>query len=139
MAKYNVPDDHWEEDDDQEIEEYSPTSVDSHEVDVILTTDPNEDMGYGREKYTAVITHDEDGPTVLYFIKHRWKGNFWRDTHELDWKDVTYTVKKQVAEVVDCDGVDDLDPECRLIEEGGRCTHRRKKSLEESRKAGGSE
>ena len=123
MSKYSVPDDYWEPDEPEEAD-YSPTSIDSHKIDVVLTTDPTETMGYGREKYTATLSHDEDGPTVLYFIKHRWKGNFWRDIRRLDWLDVPGSVRQQVADIVACDGVDDLDPGVRLIDEGGESTWR---------------
>lgn len=119
MAKYNVPDGHWDRDDDNDESEYSPTTIDTHRVAVILTTDPHEKMGYGRKKYTAHLTHDEDGPTVLYFTRSRWKGNFWREIEELDWLDVPGVVRQQVASVVACDGVDELSPGVRLIEEGG--------------------
>lgn len=111
---------------DREETDQSPTSIDSHTVDVILTTDPDEEMGYGREKYTTKLVHDDDGLRVLYCVEHRWKGNFWRDIREWDWCDVPHPVRERVASVVDCDGVDDLNPGVRLIGEGGRCswTHR---------------
>ena len=123
MTKYSVPDDYWDRK-DEPADEYSPTTVDSHNVDVILTTDPTETMGYGREKYTAHIVHDDEGVRVLYFTKHRWKGNYWRDVRDLDWLDVPGSVRQQVAAVVACDGVDDLDPGVRVIGEGGRSTWR---------------
>ena len=127
MSKYSVPDDYWEKDEP----DYSPTHVHSHKIDVILTTDPTESMGYGREKYTAHLTHDEDGPTVLYFTEHRWKGNYWRDIRRWDWKDVPGSVRQQIAAVVACDGVTDLDPGVRLINEGGESTWRElKKEVE---------
>lgn len=118
MTKYSVPDDHWDDSDDSTAE-FSPVHVDSHTVDVIHTTDPNESMGYGRDRYSAHVTHGDDGPTVLYFTKHRWKGNYWREHLELDWRDTPGVVRRQVADVVACDGVDDLDPGHRLIDEGG--------------------
>ncbi len=133
MTKYSVPDDHWEDEDDGPVESNAPTSIESHTVDVILTTDPTEDMGYGRKKFTAHIAHKDDGPVVLYFTRHRWKGNFWRDIEELDWRDVPGSVKRQVAAVVACDGVDDLDPGHRLVEEGGRSTWQREERLKEAR------
>lgn len=122
MSKYSIPDDHeWADEKEQQLD-HQPVHVDRHEVDVILTTDPHEKYGYGREKYTAHLSHDEDGATCLYFTEHRWKGNFWRETTEWDWQDVPGLVKRQVAAVVDCDGVDDLDPGHRLVDEGGEST-----------------
>lgn len=139
MTKYGdmIPDDHtWEDEDEGPVEPGAPTSVDSHTVDVILTTDPTENMGYGRKKFTAHISHKDDGPVVLYFTRHRWKGNFWRDIEELDWRDVPGSVKRQVAAVVACDSVEDLNPGHRLVEEGGRSTWQREKRLEEQRAKG---
>jgi hypothetical protein len=116
-----IPDDYWDEDDEQDAE--SPASLESHEVDVILTTDPTEDMGYGREKYTIHIGHDfEDSPVAVFATEHRWKGNFWRDVRQIDWHDVPGAVKREVADVVDCDGVNDLHPGRRVVGEGGRST-----------------
>ena len=130
MTKYSVPDDYWEQDEQAESE-YTPTHVDAHKVDVILTTDPTETMGYGREKYTTHIVHDDEGVRVLYVTKHRWKGNYWRDIRDLDWLDVPGSVRQQVAAVVACDGVDDLDPGVRVIGEGGRSTWRQHKDEDE--------
>lgn len=125
MSKYSVPDDHWKEDDEPDPE--SPASINSHKIDVILTTDPTEKHGYGREKYTVHIGHDfDDSPVAVFAIEHRWKGNYWRDVKQIDWHDVPGAVKQQVAHVVDCEGVGDLHPGHRLVGEGGESTWREK-------------
>ena len=122
MPKYSVPDDHWQNDEEPDRGD-SPAKLDTIEVNVILTTDPHADMGYGREKYTAHVVHDDtDGLYVLHVVEHRWKGNFWRDIRDWDWKDAPGLVRERVASVVDCDGVDDLDPGVRLVDEGGEST-----------------
>lgn len=124
-AKYDVPDDHWEEDDEDDNDGYDDdrTSIQSHEVDVVLTTDPTEDMGYGRERYTVHISHtNDDAPYALYATKHRWKGNYWRDYKRIDWQDVPKRVRDRTADVVACDGPQDLHPGHRLIGEGGEKT-----------------
>lgn len=124
MSKYSVSDDHWNEDEEPDPE--SPVSIDSHTVDVILTTDPTEKHGYGREKYTVYVTHSfDDSPVVTHAIEHRWKGNYWREVREWDWHDVPGAVKKQVAHVVDCEGARDLHPGDRLVGEGGDSTFTR--------------
>lgn len=137
MTKYEVPDDHWEEEqEDEEESNESPVRVESHDVDVILTVDPDHDhadMGYGREKYTVrLVDDDEDAPYALYCIEHKWKGNYWRDVKELDWRDIPTEVQLRVAEVVDCAGVDDLDSGVRLVEEGGRSTWTARKESDDS-------
>lgn len=114
-----VPDDAWEEDDDEAGD--SPTSIKNHEIDVVLTTDPDADMGYGRERYTVTLTYDDDGddPVVLYVVEHRWKGNYWRDTTDWDWRDIPEAVREQVADVLPVADAAALTPENRLIAEGG--------------------
>lgn len=104
-----------------EIEQPDRTSVDTHKIEVIYVTDPSEDMGYGREKYTLNIRYDDDTgePYVLFAIKHRWKGNYWRDVLDLDWKDVPYPVKERVVSLLPVERVGDLATENRLIPEGG--------------------
>ncbi len=115
-----IPDDAWEEDDEPEGED-SPTSIKNHEVDVVLTTDPDADMGYGRERYTISLTYDDDrdDPVVLYVVEHRWKGNYWRDTTDWDWRDVPDAVREQAVDVLPVDDAAALTPENRLIPEGG--------------------
>lgn len=113
----------WTSDDPEGPESESPASLESHEVDVILTTDPTATDGYGREKYTIHVDHGfEDSPVAVFATKHRWKGNFWRDVKQIDWHDVPGAVQQTVADVVDCDGVGDLHPGRRVVGEGGRST-----------------
>lgn len=122
MSKYEVPDGHWDKYEEKEAEADGgpPVTVDHHEVSVILTTDPTEDMGYGREKYDAIITYGDDrGPEVLYVVEHRWKGNYWRDTTNWDWQDVPGPVRHKVASLLPVDGPEDLESGVRLIDEGG--------------------
>lgn len=97
-----------------------PVTVTDHKIDLVFTTDPDETHGYGREKYTVTIKY-EDGldPEVLYAIKHRWKGNYWRDTHDLDWLDVPEPVRVTVASLLPVGGPDDLNNGVRLFDEGG--------------------
>lgn len=119
-TKYSVPDGHWDEDDVQEENDAHPTDyIKSHTVDVYADDEPDPKDNYGRTKYTAHITYRDGEPSALYVVSHRWKGNFWRDIKDLDWRETPSEVKRRVASVVACDGVDDLDPGVRLIEEEG--------------------
>lgn len=130
MTKYQISDDHeWaDEQRDREAREYDPTSLESHTVDVVLTTDQDERYGYGRERYTVHVGHDEDNaPYVVYAVEHTWKGNYWRETREWDWRDIPGSVRQRATSVVaGADSPADLDSGYRLIDEGGRPTWRRR-------------
>lgn len=120
-TKYTIPDDHWDEADREPDEDAHPTQyIDSHEVNVFVDDVPDPEDNYDRTKYTAHVTYRDGEPSVLYFTTHRWKGNFWRDKTDIDWQEAPQTVKERVAAVVACDGVDDLDPGVRLIDDDGR-------------------
>jgi hypothetical protein len=115
-----IPDEHWEEEDDV-VDDASPTTITNHEIDVILTTDPHESGGYGRKKYSCRIRYDEETgePYVLYAVGYRWKGNYWRDTTDWDWRDLPGAVRQQVAAALPVDDPEDLDSGTRLMDEGG--------------------
>lgn len=115
-----IEDHEWSEPEaDVDVEER--TSVTNHEIDVIYVTDPGEHNGYGREKYTASVSYDgeTDAPFVLRVVEHRWKGNYWRDTTDWDWRDVPEPVRKQVAAVLPVDGPEALDSGTRIFDDGG--------------------
>lgn len=122
MSKYSIPDDHeWADEQTEDFTE-SPVSVESHKVEIVHTTDPTEDMGYGRDKYTVHIVNDDDrerAPFALYATKWRWKGNFWRETLQVDWRDLPNVVQRRVASTVACASVAALDSGTRLIDEEG--------------------
>jgi len=125
VSKYTVPDDHWDEDDDSDVDDVSPlTTLDDHEVSVIH--DPYEGR---RTRYRVSVHHDlEDSPVAVLAYQGRWKGNYWRDERDpIDWADVPTAVQLTVARVVDgATKPDDLDPGDRywsnesLFEDGGR-------------------
>lgn len=121
MSKYEISDDHeWSDEKQSNNDDTSPrTTTEAVNVDVIHVHDPSEDMGYGRRKYTARLTHDdEDGLYVLHVIQHRWKGNYWRDVKDLDWRDTPEVVRREVADALSM-SVDELDCGARLVNEGG--------------------
>lgn len=114
-----IEDHDWSEP-ESEPDELERTSVKRHEVDVIYVTDPGETGGYGRERYTATVDYDDTGePYILYVVEHRWKGNYWRDVTDWDWRDVPVPVREQIASVLPVDRPRDLDCGDRMIDEGG--------------------
>lgn len=104
-----------------DVETPERTSIKNHEVDVIYTVDPDADMGYGRKKYTATIRYDDEteAPYVLYVVEHKWKGNYWRDVTDWDYRDIPKPVKEAIAAKLPVDGPDTLQTEPRLMDEGG--------------------
>jgi len=115
-----LEDDQWD-DPDSEPEAADRTSVTDHEVDVIYHTDPDQTDGYGREKYSATIRYDDETgePYVLSVVEHRWKGNYWRDVTDWDWRDVPEPVRQRVAATLRVENPDQLDSGTRLMDEGG--------------------
>lgn len=115
--KYSIPDDYWDEED--EDEPMPTTTIKKHEIEVVHTTDPSEDMGYGRDMWKAILDYEDGEPYVLYCIKYRWKGNYWRDIEDWEFADVPAPVRRQVAAVLPVDEPAALDTETRLMDEGG--------------------
>lgn len=110
----------WSES-EPDVETQDRTSIKNHEIDVIYVTDPGEDMGYGRGKYTATIRYDDETgePYVLYVVEHSWKGNYWRDVTDWDWQDVPQPVRQQVATALPVRSPEELESGVRLMDEGG--------------------
>ncbi|UHQ96410.1 hypothetical protein [Natrinema halophilum] len=121
MAKYEPDTSHWDEDEESNEFELPRTQIKTHEIEVIYTTDPGETRGYGREKYSATIRYDDEtgDPFVLFVVEYRWKGNYWRDVTDWDWRDVPEPVRKQIAAALPVRSPDELDSGARLIDEGG--------------------
>lgn len=95
------------------------TRVKSHELDVYYDTVPDPDDNYERDRYTVRLDHRGDEPEVLVVVKHRWKGNYWRDTTDLDFRDAPEPVRRRVAAALPVDSPATLDPDERLVDEGG--------------------
>lgn len=115
-----LKDDQWDEP-ESEPEAADRTSVTDHEVDVIYHTDPDQTDGYGREKYSATIRYDDETgePYVLFVVEYRWKGNYWRDVTDWDWRDVPDPVRERIAATLPVENPDQLDSGTRLMDEGG--------------------
>jgi hypothetical protein len=116
----DIADYDWSDPDDED-ETGTRTDVKGHELDVIYHTDPGAKGGYGRSKYTAHVRYDDEtgDPFVLYVVEHRWKGNYWRDITDLDWRDTPELVREAIADCLPVDHADDLDGGTRLMDEGG--------------------
>lgn len=105
----------------EDVESVERTRVKGHEIDVVYyVTDPDADGGYGREKYTATVCYNEGRePYVLYVVEHRWKGNYWRDVTDWDWRDVPGPVRQEIANRLPVTTPSELDSGVRLMDEGG--------------------
>lgn len=91
-------------------------------LEVIHTYDPDEDYGFGRRKYELIISPSSESPDatwrVLYARTHRWKGNYWRKSGEVDWADLPGLVKAKAGETLPVGSPSQLDPGHRTIEPG---------------------
>lgn len=112
-----IADDAWVA---EEPEKPDRTSVASHEIEVIYTVDPDADMGYGREKYSANIQYDDTGePYVLFVVEHKWKSNYWRDTTDWDYRDIPEPVRQRIATELPVASPKELEPDVRTMDEDG--------------------
>lgn len=96
------------------------TTIKNHTIDVIYTFDPTEDMGYGRKKYTAHITYnDNNDPEILYVIEHKWKGNYWRDVTDWNWNEIPEPVRRTITNALPVESPTELESGVQLMDEGG--------------------
>lgn len=116
-TKYSVPDDHWEENNDEE------SAGDAEDVgDRAQARKQTVEVLYQaerRQQYRVHISHGEHRwePIATYGERHRWKGNYFSKVEDVDWPDLPMQVREQVAAVVA--GVStpsELDPEFRIID-----------------------
>lgn len=119
MTKYDVPDDFWADDDEEDApprwrEETSAVSI---EIDVQL-----HDEGYQTDrKWTVHCTdrvHDDGRVTASHAVEHQNKGNFWREGERwddaVDFVDLPLRVRRRVAQVLNRD-LDVITPDERTI------------------------
>lgn len=120
MSKYDIPDDHeWQDEQERREERMSwadETSLDSFEVSVVHHYG---DEWYEKKKYECSISIRDDGTKVVYnVIPHKFKGNYYREAEFNDWmdfNDVPDPVKQRVAATVGR-SVAQLTPEVRTHE-----------------------
>lgn len=105
----------------EQDEQTSDTRVKSIELQIWHETVPEPEDRYEIEMYEVTVTFDTDTgePYVLYAIEYRWKGNYWRDITDWDWRDLPNGVRNEVADSLCVDSPDDLDAGARLVDEGG--------------------
>lgn len=112
-----IPEDAWV---DQEEDVPDRARVKTHTIELYYDDEPGTNDNYQRTKYELRIAYTDTGePYALYAISHRWKGNYWRDMLDLDYRDLPTAVKETVASKLPVDHPDDLQHEHRLIPEGG--------------------
>jgi len=117
VTKYNVPDDHWEDDEPEGPPAWKEdTSAKSIEIDVQL-----HDQGYQTdEKWTVFCTDklDDCGIIAGHAIEHTNKGNYWREGERwrdaVDFVDLPLRVRQRVAAVLNRD-ISVITPESRTI------------------------
>jgi hypothetical protein len=123
MAKYSVPDDHWEVDEDESPPAWKEDTSADVEIDVTL-----HDQGYQTDrKWTVHVDHSaidavtdtEEERTVAGFgVEHHNKGNFWREGQmwgdAVDFVDLPLRVRRRVAAVLNRD-LAEITPDERVI------------------------
>lgn len=115
MAKYEVPDDAWEDDEPEGPPAWKEdTSAKAIEFDVQL-----HEQGYQEDEKWTIHCHEvNEQVQAAYAIKHRNKGNYWREgTIEksgMDFVDLPLRVRQRAADVMNR-SVDELTPEHRLM------------------------
>ena len=116
-----LADDAWDEPEPEPDGGEPRARVTDHELDVAYDTEPDAEDNYDRERYTVTIRYDDESgePYVLYAVEHRWKGNYWRDVTDWDWRDVPEPVRERVVAALPIDDPAVLTSEHRLIEAGG--------------------
>lgn len=115
-----IPDDAWVQEEEPQ-EDPDRTSVKSHKIEIIYDDVPEPEDNYDRTKYKLHIWYDDedDTPQVFHAVTYRWKGNYWRDILDLDFRDVPTPVKEEVASRLPVNSVADLETRERVIDEGG--------------------
>lgn len=120
MTKYNIDDDHWEEEEDDQEVWQERTSADI-EVEVTLHHE-----GYQTDRRWTVHVHKghRDHPVAVWAGEHQNKGNYWREPEQwrdaVDFVELPLAVRKRVASMLNR-SVDEITPEVRAIHrEDGR-------------------
>jgi hypothetical protein len=117
MPKYDVPEDHWENDEPETPPRWrDETSAQTIEIEVQLHND-----GYQTDKKWTVHASDridEDSVIAGYAIEHRNKGNYWREGDRwgdaIDFVDLPLRARRRVAHVLNRD-LSEITPEARVI------------------------
>jgi hypothetical protein len=119
MTKYSIPDDHWEDDDDDTPPRWREETSADIEIDVRLHRE-----GYQEDrKWTVhVANHFDDDRladvVAAFAVKHQNKGNFWREGEmhkdSVDFVDLPLRVRRRVAAILDRD-LETITPDERTI------------------------
>ena len=119
MTKYDVPDDHWEDNESEDPPAWREDTSADIKIDVQL-----HDQGYQNdEKWTVHVQHHpgDDRPQECvagFAVKHRNKGNYWRrgEMHRdsVDFVDLPLRVRRRVAAALNRD-LSEITPDSRTI------------------------
>ena len=117
MSKYDVPDGHWEPEEDDSPPRWVEETSATLEVEVYI-----HEQGYQEDRRWRVMfgrNSDSDDVTALYAIEDRNKGNYWRKRdfeHAIDFVDVPLRARQRVAALLNRD-LDDITPSQRLMDD----------------------
>jgi hypothetical protein len=118
MSKYDVPDGHWEKEEDDSPPRWVEETSATLEVEVYIHK-----QGYQNDRRWRVTFGTSSNPpedfTALYAIEDRNKGNYWRRRdfdHAIDFVDVPLRARKRVAALLNRD-LGDITPEHRLMDD----------------------
>lgn len=117
--KYSVPDDHWEEDEDDMPARWREETSADIEIDVRLHQE-----GYQEDrKWTVHVSEHFDDDRLAdviagFGVEHRNKGNFWREGEmhrdSIDFVDLPLRVRRRVAAILNRD-LETITPDERTI------------------------
>lgn len=117
MSKYTVPEDHWEEDEPKGPPAWVEDTSAHIEIDVQL-----HNQGYQTDKKWTVHCinrRDEKTLEAAYAVKHRNKGNYWREgdikDNAVDFVDLPLRVRKRVANTLNRE-LTEVTPDVRVID-----------------------
>ena len=115
MSKYEVDDDHWEPDEDDEPPAWAERTSAKIDLEVTLT---NEGYQTDRRWTVRVLQGHRDHPVAIYAAEHHNKGNYWRESElwndAVDFLDLPPAVQQRVADMLNR-SVEAVTPEERAI------------------------
>ena len=115
MTKYQIPDNHWDDTDDGNVDDWREQTSADVEVQVTIHND-----GYQTDRrWTVRLREIDDGGLLAgYAGEHQNKGNFWREPElwrdAVDFVDLPYPARKRVASLFG-KSVAEITPEERSI------------------------
>lgn len=105
MSKYNVPDGHWDEEDQPDVDVEPPLEVTRHAITI---DDRRDAHGYEHGlEWTFMV---EDGVVTGYYKGHWLEGRTQSDPMlSPAWKDIPLVIKARLATELNVDGADAIE------------------------------